>query len=144
MLYPVSPNDVAAQWRPLSASEEAVAEVLLTYAEVLLLTRYPALPTKTVTVPAGQQAPPGKIDSRAVTAVLADMVQAVLRNPDVQSNIQLSSDGSIGASWPTNTANIARPRLLVTDQHLLSLTPAPSVAVAAGSGWYSVPYVTPT
>lgn len=143
MLYSVTSNDVAAQWRPLSLAEENVAEVLLMYAEVLLLTRYPTLPSKTVTVLAGAQAPPGKIDSRAVTAVLSDMVQTVLRNPDVQSSIQLSSDGSIGASWSTNTTiDNARPRLMVTKEHLLSLTPAPSVAPPTGTGWYSVPYVT--
>lgn len=143
MVYAVTPNDVAAVWRPLSTAEESVAEVLLLYAEVLLLTRRPDLPAKTVAVPAGQAAPAGMIDQRAVVAVLADMVQAVLRNPDVQSSIQLTSDGSVSASWTTNvTVKNARPRLMVNDEHLLSLQPAavPPVMVVGGSGWYSVPY----
>jgi hypothetical protein len=140
MLFPVTHEDVADRWRPLSAAEQMVATYLLGDAETLLLLKRPDLPSKVVDVPANQAPAAGVIPLRLVKLVLADMVQAVLRNPDVQSSIQLSSDGSIGSSWPSASAQALRPRMMVTAEHLESLHPAVVAVPSAGTGWYSVPY----
>lgn len=139
MLFPVTTADVAARWRPLSVAEEQVAGILLGDAETLLLLKRRTLPDVVQDVPVGQPAPAGVIPLRAVKLVLADMVQAVLRNPDVQNSVQIGSDGSIGTSWPTATAQALRPRMMVTEEHLASLQPA-VVPLSSVAGWYSVPY----
>lgn len=139
MLFPVSPDAVAARWRPLSAAEEDVAVELLKDAEVLLIQARRDLPAIVQDVPDGEVAAPGMVPLRLVQAVLADMVQAVLRNPDVQSSVQISSDGSIGSAWPSASRQRAAPRMMVTAEHLASLQPAVS-PVPSAAGWYSVPY----
>lgn len=130
MPYAVTPEDVAARWRPLDDSERAVATVLLQDAEVLLNAKMPTLAARYTA---------GTVDARLVTIVLAEMVQRVLRNPDVQSSLQLGADGSIGQSFPTATVNVARPRLDVTEYDLAMLTPVVALGQAS-TGIYSVPY----
>lgn len=135
MVYPVTPQDVAARWRPLDAAETNVATVLLGDAEVLLDHKRPGLAAATA-LAAGQ---PGHVPVRLVVAVLADMVQRVLRNPDVQTSIQLGADGSVGQSFPTSVANAARPRLEVTSHDLETLVAAPPAGGVAHVA-YSLPY----
>jgi hypothetical protein len=133
MPYAVTPEDVEARWRPLDAAERNVAVVLLQDAAVLLDARLPRLRA---------QVTAGTVLERQVVIVLADMVQRVLRNPDVQTSLQLSADGSVGQSFPTNAANAARPRLEVTDYDVASLQPAPMVGGVPARGVYSLPYGT--
>lgn len=132
MPYAVTPADVAARWRPLDAAETNVATVLLEDATALLDAKRPRL-RDDVTA--------GIVPERLVVVLLADMVQRVLRNPDVQSSINLGSDGSVGQSFPTATVAVARPRLEVTEHDLATLQPSAS-AVAAPRGIYSMPYGT--
>ncbi len=130
MPYAVTPADVAARWRPLDIDEAAVATVLLLDAEALLNRKRPTLQADVAAL---------RVPERLVVIVLADMVQRVLRNPDVQSSVQLGADGSVGQSFPTAVVNVARPRLEVTDADLATLVPA--APLASVGGWYSVPYV---
>lgn len=134
MPYPVTPADVAARWRPLDTAETNVATVLLGDAEVMLNRKRPGLEAAVALAPGVV----GHVPVRLVVAVLADMVQRVLRNPDVQSSLQLGADGSVGQSFPASAANAARPRLEVTDHDLATL--APVAASRPGSRVYSVPY----
>lgn len=136
MPWNVTPSDVAARWRPLSAEETAVSEVLLGDAQAQLDRKRPRLAAQVLLQPTD----PEYVPERSVIALLAEVVQRVLRNPDVQTSVQVSSDGSVGQSFPTTVA-LARPRLEVTEADLATLDPAPvtSQAVASGSGAYSVP-----
>lgn len=137
MVYPVTAADIVARWRPLDASETAVATVLLVDAEVMLDRKRPGLAAAVALLPGTA----GHVPVRLVVAVLADMVQRVLRNPDVQSSLQLGADGSISQSFPAATVNVARPRLEVSEYDLATLVPAPLVGVPVHSV-YSVPYGT--
>jgi hypothetical protein len=131
MSYSVSPADVAARWRPLDEAETAVALVLLEDAVTLVDVARPLL---------GLQVTEGVVPERLVIQVLADMVQRVLRNPDVQSSVQLGADGSVGQSFPTATVAVARPRLQLTEYDLATLdAPVASAVATARGGAYSVP-----
>lgn len=136
MPYPVTPADVAARWRPLDAAETDVATILLGDAEVLLDAKRPGLAEATA-LPATD---PAHVPMRLVVIVLADMVQRVLRNPDVQTSMSLSSDGSVAQSFPGAVANAARPRLEVTAYDLAQLEPAPVPTGQPSTRIYSVPY----
>ncbi|MEQ4566182.1 hypothetical protein [Paenarthrobacter sp. CAP02] len=67
MAVVVTPDDVAAGWRPLTLAEVSAAEGLITEAGVLLAALVPDLDSK---------------DEGLVRLVVARMVRRVLKNPD--------------------------------------------------------------
>lgn len=130
MPYVVTTQDIADRWRPLSAEEDAVAGVLLEDAQALLDVKLPRLEA---------QVAAGVVPERLVTAMLVEAVQRVLRNPDVQTNLQLGADGSLGVGYAVARATeVARPRLELTEADLALLRPSPAVPLASG-GIYSIP-----
>lgn len=113
MPYNVSAGDIADRWRPLSVAEEDVATVLLASAEVKLDMARPRLR------PAVEE---GKIPERFVVDILCDMVQRVMRNPDVLRGQNLTSDGGIGVTFGTNEDTYrAQPRLKITEIELAEI-----------------------
>lgn len=130
----VTPQDVADRWRPLSDDETQVASVLLDDAVDRVYGRLPLLDAWVADT---------LVTERTIVSVLSDVVQRVLRNPEVQASLQLGADGSLGQSFPTRAADVARPRLEVTDADLDQLIPRPVVALPTptppASGAYSIP-----
>jgi hypothetical protein len=63
----VTPDDVAAGWRPLSGAEALVAEGLITEALVLLSVAVPGFDS---------------MDNRVARLVVSRMVRRVMKNPD--------------------------------------------------------------
>lgn len=125
MAYPVTPADIEARWRPLSGAEYDVAATLLDDAMVKVNARRPTL----------QQAfDDGLVPIQVIKDVLVDMVQRVLRNPDVIRAQNISSDGSIGLTYGMGEDTVrANMRLQVTEDHLASLDAALRAAAALAS-----------
>lgn len=122
MAYGVTTADIEARWRPLSAAEDEVAFTLLQDAETKLNAYRPQLPTAVAE---------NRVPLRIVVDVLVDMVQRVLRNPDVIRAQNVSSDGSVGLTYGMGEDTIrANMRLQVTDEHLAAV----DVAMRAAGG----------
>ena len=129
MPYAVTPEDIEARWRPLSDDERSVAQELLDDAAVLLDTRLPLL---------AEQVAAGVVSERLVVIALCDAVQRVLRNPDVQTSLSLSADGSIGQGFGSPSA-VARPRLELTDADVAPLHLTAAIPVGVSNRVYSIP-----
>ena len=122
MAYGVSTADIEARWRPLSPAEDEVAFTLLQDAETKLNAYRPVLPAAVAD---------GRVPERIVVDVLVDMVQRVLRNPDVIRAQNISSDGSIGLTYGMGEDTVrANMRLQVTTEHLEAI----DVALRAAGG----------
>jgi hypothetical protein len=109
-----------ARWRSLSATETTVAETLIEDAELLLDQERPEL-AALVTA--------GDVPLRTVTMVVCEMVQRVLRNPDVLRGQNLGADGGIGATFAQGVESQTKPRLRLLDDDLKIIDQA--IAAAA-------------
>lgn len=67
-----SPYDVAVRWRPLTAAEESVAEVLVFDASTLIRQRFPGI---------DGQVTSGAVDPDILTMVVAGMVKRAMLSP---------------------------------------------------------------
>ena len=109
MFIGVYPEDVAAGWRPLSATETVTAQGLITEAAVMLTISVPDLEGK---------------DQGIVSLVVSRMVRRVLKNPDGyrvrNESIDDYSDGG------TVDSTLSTGELYVSDQELgwLGIVPA--------------------
>jgi hypothetical protein len=92
--YNVTTADIEARWRPLTDAEDAVAVVLLEDAARKLDLARPTLAAAVASTD-----PTKHVDERLVTMLLCDMVIRVISNPDLNRNINIGADGSIGITY---------------------------------------------
>lgn len=94
MPYNVSTADIEDRWRPLTSAEDDVATILLVDAEYKLNLARPTLAAAVASTD-----PAVHVDERVVVMVLVDMVIRVISNPDLNRNINIGADGSIGITY---------------------------------------------
>lgn len=122
--------DLEARWRPLSPAETAVAEELIASAIVQLRFLRPNLEALVDL---------GTIPARIVTDAVCEVVQRVLRNPDLLRGQNITGDGGIGITYGLGEdTNHALPRLRFSDDDLHVIDTALAVAGATGSRVKSV------
>lgn len=128
MAYNVSTADIEARWRPLTTAEDAVAAVLLEDAEKKL-----DLARPTLAAAAASTNPATHVDERLVIMLLCDMVIRVISNPDLNRNINIGADGSIGITYALeifrSRIGFAPGDLDAIDQALRSVGAMPSAFV---------------
>lgn len=116
----VTATDVAARWRPLSAAETGVAEVLIRSAIVQIYIRRPR---------AMAAVDAGMIDPLVAVDAVCDAVQRVLRNPDLLRAQNITGDGGVGITYGLGEdTNQSLPRLRLSDDDLAALDDALNVA----------------
>lgn len=121
MAYSVSRTDVVVRWRPLSTDEQAVCDVLILDAVLLLDTARPTLAAAVTAT---------TISDRLVTICVAEAVIRVMRNPDLLSNQSVSADGGVSQGFQFAPKTPA-PRMSLS---LLDLGPIDRALGAAGLG----------
>jgi hypothetical protein len=101
--FDVSVSDIVARWRVLDADETSVATVRLADAQMKLRIDRPSLEASWTALPVSTAAEIArKADvTTAIRVALTEAVIRFLRNPDVTTNQQISSDGSVGVSYDT-------------------------------------------
>lgn len=125
MSYGVLTTDLEARWRPLSAAETTVARTLIDSATVQLDTIRPRL-RENVTL--------GLIPIRLVVDAICDVVQRVLRNPDLLRAQNITGDGGVGLTFGLGEdTNHALPRLRFSEDDLIVLDRALDAIPGAGS-----------
>lgn len=115
--------DVAARWRPLSASEQLVAAALLGDASAVMRARVPSL---------DDRVDDDTLDVALPRSVCVQMVLRVLRNPDGLVSEQIDDYG-------IRRSESAAGSLHITDDELALLTESPG----SGGAFTAYPAYTP-
>lgn len=122
-LFNVVPADVEARWRPLSPAETTVALTLIDSACVQLDSIRPRL-LDLVNA--------GSIPLRLVVDAVVEVVQRVLRNPDLLRAQNITGDGGVGITFGLGEdTNHALPRLRFSPEDLYAIDAAVSVLPGA-------------
>lgn len=114
MANPVVVTDLEARWRPLSASEQTVAQALLDDAWAIVLSNVSDVEDRLA-------ADPPTLDVALVRAVVSAMVLRVLRNPDGKNSEQIDDYKF------TRDDSRATGALYVTADELGLLTPGSAI-----------------
>lgn len=122
MAYNVLTSDIEARWRPLSAAESEVAEVLIQDASLLLDTLRPNLAAAVVA---------GLVPEQLVVHAIVEAIQRVLRNPDLLRAQNITDGGGVGITYGLGEdTNHSLPRLRFSIEDLVALDR--SLAAAGG------------
>jgi hypothetical protein len=126
MSYPVSASDVASRWRPLSAAEIALADILL---EDLTNDLDIFRPRLAATL-ADMEEPGRTRLERAIVKTLANAVKRAMRNPDTLRSTNIGADGGIGVGYDNGWAALAATAAALTADDLRTI----DQATVAGGG----------